>query len=959
MSQTRLPDRREVLSGFLDQASVKQASTQLVLIECQTARLVVQARQATQVLPVTSEEDESDLAYLTAFGAVRAARCAVTAQELEQHAPRWAHLVSGSPRTRAAIAHLLGEKYALPAAATPNLRAVLGLDTEAVRQAYRQLYGADLETIYRPALSPFNRVRWAWNALAKRLMNMPPFWTAFALTLTETVGAGILALPIALAGVGPLAGLALIVILGLVNVFTIALIAESLARSGTVRLGGGFIGSVVGDYLGSIGSVVLSMGVLLICVIALIAYLIGFGSTLEDATSLPAELWVLLLFGVQFYFLRRESLGATVASALVVGLTNIVLVLLLSALALPYVKPEYLTYGPFREGFVFDASILRLIFGVLLAAFFGHLSISNCAHTVLQQNGGARALIWGSASGIGVAVLLYGVWTVCVNGAVAPEILGAEAGTALTPLAAVAGPVVHLLGGIFVVLAMGMASIHFSLGLFNLTREWLPAEFRPVILLSRRGQLYFRPHGLHRDRFSAVLSYLGLEDNRARFRVDVQVNGIHHCIERAVTESWDLREMLPTLPRLAFEISVLDRSAESVRVQIASRMAVSYQEKRSAVGLHMADILTLPDLLRQLLNWLVNQGEARLPEIAAHLQVEEQMTQNVLDELTGMGFVRVVWEADGRRYRPNFAARQDRSGATALLDKLDPPSTAPTPGVAPRLEARPWENLLSARGRYWLALIPVTLVFLFTETLLLSESESFSEPLSFLGVVVISLLAGIFPVLLLAASRQKGEFVPETVYRFLANRALLGGVYLVSLTSLFLHALVIWESTGPRLVALATGLFAIGFTYFIWRRGGFAPRAALVLTEKAGERGETSLRFTAVVGGRPAPVTVRLYYADGHEQILHATAGVLPDRASLARAVFELPATTARDVKVWARCVTPEKATGIPAWLTVRHGSEETDWGSLEPVGGPVTVLLRGARTSLTFTFNIEGVHIP
>jgi hypothetical protein len=51
-------------------------------------------------------------------------------------------------------------------------------------------------------------------SLDRRLESLSPFWTAFSLTLTETAGAGILALPIALAGVGPLPGLFILLILG-------------------------------------------------------------------------------------------------------------------------------------------------------------------------------------------------------------------------------------------------------------------------------------------------------------------------------------------------------------------------------------------------------------------------------------------------------------------------------------------------------------------------------------------------------------------------------------------------------------------------------------------------------------------------------------------------------------------------------------------------------------------------
>jgi hypothetical protein len=62
-----------------------------------------------------------------------------------------------------------------------------------------------------------------------------------------------------------------------------------------------------------------------------------------------------------------------------------------------------------------------------------------------------------------------------VNGAVPAATLMGERGTALAPLADQVGPAVHVIGVIFVVLAMGMAAIHNALGLSYQVREWLPA----------------------------------------------------------------------------------------------------------------------------------------------------------------------------------------------------------------------------------------------------------------------------------------------------------------------------------------------------------------------------------------------------------------------------------------------------------------------------------------------------
>ena len=58
---------------------------------------------------------------------------------------------------------------------------------------------------------------------------------AYALTLTETIGGGLLVLPIALAGIGPIPGVAMLLVLGLLNVLTIGGLVEAITRNGSMR----------------------------------------------------------------------------------------------------------------------------------------------------------------------------------------------------------------------------------------------------------------------------------------------------------------------------------------------------------------------------------------------------------------------------------------------------------------------------------------------------------------------------------------------------------------------------------------------------------------------------------------------------------------------------------------------------------------------------------------------------
>lgn len=604
---------------FLDRAAIlgglpaRRAATALFLIESRTARLLARSRQAADVFLSQATAQRREMAFLEAFAQGREPPIRLAIQDLERFAPHWAHLVPANPQVRAAIAHRLGAKYRFTAAQAPAIRASLGLDDPAVQAAYLRLYHQPIETIFARRASAPARLRSAWAALAAWLERLPPFWTAFALTLTETVGATVLALPIAVARIGPLAGVVILVVLGVVNMLTIAYMAEAVARSSSVRAGSAFTARMVADYLGGLGASVFSLAVFALCFLMLQAYYLGFATTIAHATGLPAPLWVAALFLAGIFFVRRESLDATVASALVIGVAVIVLIVALSLLALAHLQPANLLIlpAPLLDGRPFDPGVLQLIFGVILTAYFGHLSVSTCGRVVMERDPSGRSLLWGTVAAQATAMLLYCLFVVSVNGAVAPQALAAELGTALAPLARTAGPLVHVLGSLLATLSLGMASVHFSLALFNLTREWLPAPAPPA------------------------------------------TGGLMH-------------------PR------------------------------------------------------------RRLRELA------------------------------GR------------------------------PG-----------------SRFWLGVTPIIAACVCAEALLLTGRGSFTGLLSFVGVVVVSLLAGVFPALLLLAARRTGELTPTVVYGFLGHPLLLGGVYLLALGSVLLHGLVIWESPPLRAGALLAGAVMI------------------------------------------------------------------------------------------------------------------------------------------------------
>ncbi len=725
--------RDALLGGW----SARHATTLLFAIESRTARLMASRPRAVPIVLSQAATKEREHAFLEALAQGRDRLVGVTAQDLERYAPEWTDLVPADPAMRAGLAHLLGAKYAIPADAAPRLRTALGLDTAAVQQAHQRLYGTPLDEIFVPAVRAVDRLRWASSRVAARLDGLPVFWLAFVLTLI--IGAVNLALPIAVAGVGALPGIAMIVILGIINLVTIVAMVEVVTRSGSIRHGNAFIGTVVADYLGGTASALLSALLTAFSFGILLIFYVGISTTLADATGLPAALWMLLLFGVGLYFLTRGSLNATVASAVVITSVNVALLLVLSAMAFSHFRIEHLTYVnlPWTAGNTFAPILLGALVGVILDIYAAHILVAIFGKMLLDRDPGGRSVVRGHAAGIGFAMLLNVVWVVAVSGAIAPDVLAGQTSTVVVPLAAVAGPQVQVLGAIFVILSMGLGLIQFSLALFNLARERIGERF----------------------------------------------------------------------------------------------------------------------------GWA------------------------------------------------------------------------------------------GSRGRFIVSLTPVIGVLVVAEWMVLTGTGSFTGILGFLGVMVHSLMSGIFPMLLVLASRRKGELLPGVSYRALGHPVVVGGVYLLSVANLFVHGLVIWDSPLLQAGGVLVGLLMLVVTAMIIRRGALGSRVVVELRRDL--RGDKRSLVAVTAGGRPLAAEIHLGGA-GDGRTVQRAATDLPDLVTVGPIRIDLPAGPARELKLWAHTITPEgaserllanaKIAGVSGERTIELA--EADSGVVVPFDGEacrLRIVLRAA----------------
>src|SRR5256714_7371048 len=730
--------------------------------------------------------------------------------------------------------------------------------------------------------------------------------------------------------------------MGVINVLTIASMAEAVTRNGSIRYQGSYLGKLVQDYLGRAGSLVLTAMVVIVCFLVLFAYYLGFSLTLAGPAPIHPEVWAGILFLLGFYFVRRKNLHATVTSALVIGAINLGLILLLSGLALAHLRLDRLLYVhvPFLNGQPFEPVLLGLIFGVIFAAYFGHFSVNSCARTVLQRDPGGRSLALGCMAAQVSAMLLYVLWVVAVNGSIAPQVLTGFSGTALTPLAQLAGPAVNILGVLLTILAMGVASIHFSLALFFTVREWIPGQSRHTLVLERRqGKLIFTPRG--KANASLALTYLGLQGTQTQFRLDLQLDGHTHRVEVEVQTTWEagtaLAEFVPHLSPQTFQLTlqIVSATAERVRVQLITPMRIVYEGIWDTLGfsfLEMAEEQDTPDMA--FVRWLVSRARASVEEVADFLGQSVQASQTLLNTLVEQGNVLEAREQGQTWYTVRFAPRRRRQATRDIWQALDEPGevAASRRDTAQRMKNSMWLRRMKAlvqgeSARSWLGLSPLLLIFLLVEWLLVNKLESFSQVVGFVGVIAVSGMAGGFPALRLLASRRKGENVPGFVLPFLAHPLVVGSIYLIAVSILFLHGLFIWQNAFQRVVAILVGVVILAMTCRMVRKGAFTRRVVIeVRQDVVPSAQEADGMFSVTDSGRAATqAQVWLSYPEG-ERFYQTANETISHFSNLCSLKFQVSMVQAQELLIWVHRVTPEgQSESLPARLKVTSGKEIRD----------------------------------
>ncbi len=751
MSLDELISKEEILAGM----PAKRTKTLLFLIEKQTALLA--ARSRVDFSLTDGGQSDRDLAFLQAFALDDRKTLPPTIQQLERFAPQWSILVPQNPQLKAGLLRALAEKYRFTESIVPNIRQALGCEQLAVRQAYDRLYQQPLVTAFKSQISLVDKCPWLMLAIAQRLESLPPFWLATLITVALGLPQAFLALPIAVAGLGSILTVILLITLGGINILTMICMAEAIGRSQDFRSGQTFIQQLAANYLGQSGSSILAVAVSIRVFLITIAGYLGLSVTMANFTALPATIWAGILFLLGLSVLSRQSLYLTVGVTIFLAFINISLLLLFSLLCINHWQLDNLLYVDwnFLKENSFQPQIWQRVFGVTLMLYFGHVYVGQCAKIVLPKDPSANSLIWGTIAGTTCLTFLFCLWVVAVDGAVAPEILASQTGTVLEPLIDEIGSTGKVLGTVLVILLMGMALLRSSSSLINLSRALIPLREQSILSLSRQQSSLIVQTRDRYDCCSIAIAYLKFDEDRATLGLDLQLQGNIYREEIEVSKYWSIKELFARYPQLnrqgvdlSLEIQALDRNR--VCLKVVSSMAISC--RRNGGESEPATTIAHQD----------GKGQTSWNYIGKYLSQQRRF----LFSITPLFLVFLLAEA---------LLLTDRQSFTSVLGFAGILGNSLVGGIFPVL------LLISSRRKG--ELLPGRVFKLLNSPWLLGSMYSFSllvilshglfiweHPLARIAALLISILSLVATLVML----QTGAFVPRTVIEILEDRETTG-----------------------------------------------------------------------------------------------------------------------------------------------------------------------------------------
>lgn len=101
------------------------------------------------------------------------------------------------------------------------------------------------------------------------------------------------------------------------------------------------------------------------------------------------------------------------------------------------------------------------------------------------------------------------------------------------------------------------------------------------------------------------------------------------------------------------------------------RLQAEIDGREKAAGLSMADVLSLPDALRQLFNWMLRQEDVSLADVIQFTGQSEKKVREMLNTLVEKGFVREMKVGEEYHYKVRLAFKRGQQLPLNIWQALD------------------------------------------------------------------------------------------------------------------------------------------------------------------------------------------------------------------------------------------------------------------------------------------------
>lgn len=641
-----------------------------------------------------------------------------------------------------------------------------------------------------------------------------PWLAVFAVVFPTVVGGGILALPVALAPLGPMLAVAVTALIGVLNVLTIGLLALSVVRRADSLPPFARMGALSRDLLGRGAAVVTTVVVALLMFGLIVAYTLGLSHSLSTTVGLSAPTWAIAALAISAVLVGWQVRRALMTAGSVVTVSSILLLGTLAVLLARRIDPDLLLAGPPAP---LGIPSFTLVFGALMGAYFGHTSVPTVAPAVLRRDPSGRSLVVGSVAAMTAATVVNTGWVFVTLGSTPAADYQAAGSTGIDLVSAVAGPVAGWLALAFVLLALGVAGMISAFVLGDVAIEQLPLPRSLELDLGSGSLLHARDSGsepvvltlaarpdgtgltamarcgrrlasepITGTRWSATSLALAVNGGRPGRWLDAQVNGTHVRVRSTMLLEVDSRQA-------SAAVRVLDDGPEGRLVALLLRRPRTDDESAAALGVSVAE------------------AQAMLLALAVDGVVDQQ------DDGT--------WRVHlGRRRRVNAGHQVAVAREREQLD------------MAPRSPA--W--LATSTAARIVAIAPLVLA-LITVLALQASGATFARVFSLIGISAFVLVGTTIPVLIAIASRRSADRVVRAGLLG-APTPVLWAVWFAVVATCGAYAVVIYRSPGERIAAASAVVISLACALLARAAGAFRGSAALVLD--VNDAGEVLARLT-------------------------------------------------------------------------------------------------------------------